>query len=126
MAASLEIIKRGVVEVDPIQLRLIRPSRSDLERWRDLSDLRERTEPGGVEEDMQMGFAQGPTANGLGRDGVRAEIATTTAFLRFRILPAGPWKFSRTFPLQLPRPSDWGRDPSSAGESGRRSTALCS
>lgn len=103
--------------VDPTQLSLTPPSRSDLERWRDLNDLRERTEPDGVRENSRMGLAQRTTAKDSGRDGVRATTATTTAFLRFRILPAGPWQFSRTFPLKLPRPADWGRNPSSAGES---------
>lgn len=122
--ACLEIRQRGVLEVDPIQLGLTPPSLRDLERWRNLADLRQRTEPGGGvgENSSQVALAQGQTtANGFGGDGVLpAAAATTTAFLRFRILPAGPWKFSRTFPLKRPRPADWVRgDPSSAGESNR-------
>lgn len=102
--------------MDPVQLSFTPPSRSDLERWRDLTELRERTEPEGVKENSQTGLPQGPTANDLGTGTLRATPATTTAFLRFRILPSGPWKFSRAFRLKLPRPPDWGRDPSSAGE----------
>lgn len=117
-SSCLITLQRGVLEVDPLQLGLTPPSRSKLERWGDLVELRERTEPcsNGVGENSQTGLAQGATAKDFGRDGVRPSTATTTAFLRFRILPAGPWKFSRVFPLKLPRPVDWARDPSSAGE----------
>lgn len=113
MSIPLENLQSGVLELDPLQLSLTPPSRSDIQRRRDLTELRERTETEGLgEKNSQMGLAQVPAAEDLGRDAVRA----TTAFLRLGILPAGPWKFSRTFPLKLPRPVDWARDPSSAGE----------
>ena len=117
-AAFLETLQRGALEVDPIQLSLTPPTRAELERWRDLAELRERTDPEGVGEQTLLALAGGSTANFFGRVGVRAPPATTTAFLRFRILPAGPFKFSRAFPLNLPRPTDWGRNPPTAGESG--------
>lgn len=103
--------------MDPIQLSLSPPSHGDLERWRDLSELRKQTEPKCVGDNTQKDVAEDPTANDFGRDSLRGTLVTTTAFLRFRILPAGPWKFSRMFPLNLPRPVDWARNPSAAGES---------
>lgn len=108
--SSLEICQRGVLEIHPTKLRLTPPSPADLEHWRSLTELRERTDPEAV-------GANSPTAHAV--TGNATSAVPTSAFLRVRILPSGPWEFSRTFPLKLPRPADWGRDPSSAGEQRR-------
>lgn len=37
-------------------------------------------------------------------------------FLRVRVLPSGPFAFTPIFQVKWPRPADWGRDRSKAGE----------
>lgn len=41
---------------------------------------------------------------------------TSSAFLRVRVLPSGPWACSPLFDVVWPRPADWGRGPTTAGE----------
>lgn len=103
--------QRGVLNVYTKKLLLTPPSRGDLERLRSLTELRERTDSDAIgDNNPTMRVLTGKTTTAA---------SSTSAFLRVRILPSGPWEFSRTFPLKLPRPADWGRDPSSAGEASR-------
>lgn len=101
----------------PSRLRLSSPSPGDLDRWQRLTELRKLTRPEAADADTKAPRAHSPPSGDVNAPGA---APTTTAFLRWRVLPAGPWEFSRTFPLRFPRPADWGRDPSGAGEPGMR------
>ena len=105
---SSDLPQRGILDVFPSRLRLSPPSLVDLNHWRDITGLRDRTDPETVESESSGGQVapRGESA---------ATATTTTAFIRWRVLPSGVWEFSRTFQLSLPRPADWGRDPSGAG-----------
>ncbi|CAM9315535.1 unnamed protein product [Ectocarpus fasciculatus] len=98
--------KRGVLQLVASELHFTPPSSSTLERWRNVTELHQRTE---FESDVG---ANSPTGHLLAAGARAAEIC---AFLRVRVLPSGSWGFCRTFPLKLPKPADWGRDPLNAG-----------
>ncbi|CAM9745291.1 unnamed protein product, partial [Hapterophycus canaliculatus] len=98
--------QRGELQIQLSELRFIPPSPRKLERWRSLNELRRNTKPETIRENMPTAQKTAPSV---------VSTAPTSAFLRVRVLPSGPWGFSRTFPLQIPRPVDWVRDPSSAG-----------
>jgi len=99
--------------VYPSRLRISPPRPGDLEHWRDLTELRELTR-------SEAAGSKGSRAHAAPSWDTPGTATSTTAFLRWRVLPAGPWEFSRTFPLRFPRPADWGRDPVGAGEPGLR------
>ncbi|CAM9960681.1 unnamed protein product [Scytosiphon promiscuus] len=96
---------RGNLQIRLSELRFIPPTPCELERWRSLNDLRRGTETEAV----------GGSSTSVQATARKITTATRSAFLRVRVLPSGPWGFSRTFPLQRPRPADWGRDPAGAG-----------
>lgn len=72
-----------------------------MDRLRALAVLRDST-------DQPVGVGQG--------DNHRACGSIVSAFLRVRVLPSGPWAFSSVFDVKWPRPVDWGRLSSEAGE----------
>lgn len=100
-------IQRGVLQLVGSELHFTPPSPSTLERWRSFTELHQRTE---FESHVEV---KSPTGHPVAAS---ARAAKTSAFLRVRVLPSGPWGFCRTFPLKLPQPADWGRDPLHAGE----------
>lgn len=101
--------KRGVLSVTPCQLRLAPPSSREIDRLKVLTELRERTEQSAAAQCSRAAY-RFPLGDCSEDSGIRVHREPSNAsnvFLRVRILPSGPWAFTRVFRMPHPRPADY-------------------
>lgn len=119
----------GDLRVTPSELCLEPPSRKHLGKLCALADLRARTQTRGAAFSPQVHVQSGRDGNNPAEtlaSSDRNGDNSVDAFLRYRVLPAGPWECSPLFGVWWPRPCDWGRAPMSAGEIKNNSPLLIS